>query len=44
MIYFMNVCEKCGEPASICITWDEYEGVTRIHYFCKNHNPKSENS
>ena len=40
----MPVCERCGKPASQSITWDEAEGVTRIHYFCKNHNPKSENS
>ncbi len=23
---------------------DEDKGVTRIHYYCKNHNPNSENS
>jgi len=38
------VCEKCGEPASQCIIWDEDKGVTRIHYYCKKHDPKSENS
>jgi len=36
MTYFMNVCEKCGEPASRSITWDEDKGVTRINYYCKN--------
>ena len=44
MIYFVPVCERCGEPASQSITWDEDKGVTRIHYYCKNHNPKSKNS
>ena len=44
MTYFMNVCQKCGEPASRSITWDEDKGVTRINYYCKNHIPKSENS
>ena len=44
MIYFVPVCERCGEPASRSITWDEDKGVTRIHYYCKKHNPKSENS
>ncbi len=37
----MPVCEKCGEPASRSITWDEAKGVTEIRYYCKNHNPKS---
>ena len=40
----MNVCEKCGELASQCIIWNEWKGVTEIHYYCKNHNPKSKNS
>jgi len=37
MIYFVPVCERCGEPASQSITWDEDKGVTRIHYYCKKH-------
>ncbi len=40
----MPVCEKCGEPASRSITWNEAKGVTEIRYYCKNHIPKSENS
>ena len=44
MIYFMPVCEKCGQPASRSITWDEDKGVTRINYYCKNHIPKSKKS
>ena len=44
MIYFMNICEKCGKPASVSSIWHEGKGVTRIHRYCKNHDPKSENS
>ena len=40
----MPVCEKCGELASRNIIWHEEEGMTKVHYFCKKHNPKSENS
>ena len=44
MKYFMNVCEKCGVPASRSIIWNEGKGVTEIHYYCKNHIPKYKNS
>ncbi len=40
----MPVCEKCGEPASRSITWNEAKGLTEIRYYCKNHIPKSKNS
>ncbi len=44
MTYFMTACDVCGKPASISYTWDEDKGVTRIHHYCENHNPKSKNS